>query len=602
MIIGNPPWGLQYQADKASPRSIVLKDSYALFVLKAHELLARGGIACLLTSGSWLTTRSYAAFRKKLMNSGMTSIYVLPERIFPQSALTSPPTFVILRKNNVSQTVQFYDTTGSKYISAPQNPTWVLNREDLVQGLGSRIPLAGDMIPFLKFEKTSHEITPLCDGAISTFSIGSKRMTLMSEIVSAIVTGIKTYDNDTYLACRGESAYKKISEDEIYDRPLTVDQFNHGIDSRKPKYLPIAKGGKTRREDGLPKQYWSLNSFYIRWDRQAVQNYRKQQSLRNKEYYFKRGVGFSAAGRFSPTFRLIGDSLFDSDFPVIFLKKPIEEFVLGVLCSSVGQFLCKQVLNHTYHFKIVDAMDFPIVIPAKEEFERVKNIVVRIVNSLKKDPLFDYKEDFWVLDDIINDMYAISPVMQKSIRGWFLRRCPSLSVTEKLPQRDVWSTKAETTRKFSSSSFLTRVVERIDDPEALASEMVDDAASYGSTSLLGGCVISEDKRVLLVDLNSRLKSRWILLNRGDISVSDLGATTSEWQEVFSEPFWLKIALQSHQMNLELTDAHEYAIDHLGEYKYRTGLFRKMEEVVEGAFSEFQRRVSESSFTSVKASK
>lgn len=73
VVVGNPPWGADI--DGWSENELVLrfpacgeeKDSYAIFVIRAWELLKPGGILAFVLPNSWLTVLGYESFRAWLL-------------------------------------------------------------------------------------------------------------------------------------------------------------------------------------------------------------------------------------------------------------------------------------------------------------------------------------------------------------------------------------------------------------------------------------------------------------------------------------------------------------------------------------------------------
>jgi hypothetical protein len=73
VVVGNPPWGAdidgwtQQELVQRFPASGEEKDSYAIFVIRAWELLKPGGILAFVLPNSWLTVLGYEDFRRWLL-------------------------------------------------------------------------------------------------------------------------------------------------------------------------------------------------------------------------------------------------------------------------------------------------------------------------------------------------------------------------------------------------------------------------------------------------------------------------------------------------------------------------------------------------------
>ncbi|ULX52723.1 hypothetical protein A9P79_11780 [Cupriavidus taiwanensis] len=75
VIVGNPPWGAELEGwtreelSERFPQAGSEQDSYAIFVMRAWELLRPNGILAFIIPNSWLTVGGYAQFRAWLLAS-----------------------------------------------------------------------------------------------------------------------------------------------------------------------------------------------------------------------------------------------------------------------------------------------------------------------------------------------------------------------------------------------------------------------------------------------------------------------------------------------------------------------------------------------------
>ncbi len=75
VVIGNPPWGAELdgwtieEVRTRFPESGSERDTYALFCIRAWEMLTPGGILAYIIPNSWLTVRGYAGFRRWLVEA-----------------------------------------------------------------------------------------------------------------------------------------------------------------------------------------------------------------------------------------------------------------------------------------------------------------------------------------------------------------------------------------------------------------------------------------------------------------------------------------------------------------------------------------------------
>jgi hypothetical protein len=75
MIVGNPPWGADLdgwtrdEIGRRFPDCGEERDSFAVFVIRAWELLRPGGVLGFILPNSWLTVDGYAPFRRWLLEN-----------------------------------------------------------------------------------------------------------------------------------------------------------------------------------------------------------------------------------------------------------------------------------------------------------------------------------------------------------------------------------------------------------------------------------------------------------------------------------------------------------------------------------------------------
>jgi SAM-dependent methyltransferase len=75
LVVSNPPWGAELtgwsdgEIQKRFPQCGQEKDSYAVFVIRAAELLRPGGVLAYVMPNSWLTVAGYEAFRRFVLET-----------------------------------------------------------------------------------------------------------------------------------------------------------------------------------------------------------------------------------------------------------------------------------------------------------------------------------------------------------------------------------------------------------------------------------------------------------------------------------------------------------------------------------------------------
>lgn len=189
--------------------------------------------------------------------------------------------------------------------------------------------------------------------------------------------------------------------------------------------MPLDKAGTADVERGLLAEYWRPIEFYVDWSAQAVtamQNH-KGGVFRNPQYYFKKGISFSNTGIYAPTYRLGHGGVFDQKGSNIFCDVMDREVLLGILSSKLLRYFAKSFINHG-----VDAQidDLPIVIPDPHQANLIKALVDHIVQAQQADLGFDYRPIARQIDDVINDLYALTADEREELTSWHRRHYPKL--------------------------------------------------------------------------------------------------------------------------------------------------------------------------------
>ena len=82
------------------------------------------------------------------------------------------------------------------------------------------------------------------------------------------------------------------------------------------------------------------------------------------------------------------------------------EYILGVLNSSLYNYLMKGIINNTNSIQITGIHALPFILPDKEIKEKVERLVKRIIENKEKNFYYDYKDEQKRIDDIIFVFYS----------------------------------------------------------------------------------------------------------------------------------------------------------------------------------------------------
>ena len=82
------------------------------------------------------------------------------------------------------------------------------------------------------------------------------------------------------------------------------------------------------------------------------------------------------------------------------------EYALGLLNSSLYNYLAKGIINNTNSIQITGIHALPFISPSRELKEQVEQLVKRIISNKKRDLNYDYNSEQKTIDTIIYDFYA----------------------------------------------------------------------------------------------------------------------------------------------------------------------------------------------------
>jgi hypothetical protein len=82
------------------------------------------------------------------------------------------------------------------------------------------------------------------------------------------------------------------------------------------------------------------------------------------------------------------------------------EYFLGLLNSSLYNYLAKGIINNTNSIQLTGIHLLPFIKPNKETHEKVSLLVKKVIENKKKDLSYDYTEEQKSLDNIIFEFYA----------------------------------------------------------------------------------------------------------------------------------------------------------------------------------------------------
>lgn len=279
--------------------------------------------------------------------------------------------------------------------------------------------------------------------------------------IADVKVGLQTGDNEAYLFQNPEARgnYRSINDFSEFllkdadlekirnNETLRLAVIDEGISKDNPvseryfggRYIvPYDKGGESDSNEGWMPNYYVKPQYFLNWcEEYAItlnnENLLRPKStkpyVRNKTFYFKKGISFSDTGEYSPTYRLGFQSIFDQKGSNIVLENDsILEEVLLILPSKNIKFFVRAFINHTVSSHADNQKDILIVINKKQ----TKHFIHSICSRQKQSPQYDYaSHEQLEIDALVYQAYGLNWADIREVENWYERRYGKLVAAQK---------------------------------------------------------------------------------------------------------------------------------------------------------------------------
>ena len=361
-IVGNPPYlskASEYlRQKKISLRKIygkiIAHETYGMFLVNGIRRLKNGGRLAFITSDSFLTLNTHTKLRKYLLNNcKLEELLLAPKKLFDNQGVKTSPLIIILtkcvgrrykerRSEHLMKVVERVDSEEEYY-----NPKQVMTfKQKKYQTLPYKIFFTDVEEGILEMFRHSDSLEKHLKGYI----------------------GMHTMNNKKYISTLGK----------VKDLP-----------NWKP-YLKV--GGKD--------QYYRPVTEAVYLGKEAIKEYLFPTSVPfGKEGVVISGISARLAARYMPE-----GCYWDSNKAMGFMvidKELSLNYLLGLLNSSLYNYLAKGILNRTNCVQLTDLHALPFVPPDNKTKTRVEKLVEKIIKNKQKDMNFDSSFFQKELDEII---------------------------------------------------------------------------------------------------------------------------------------------------------------------------------------------------------
>jgi len=393
-IVGNPPYlnkaSAYVRKNKLKLRKIYGKinahETYAMFIVNSIWRLKEGGKLGFITSDSFLTLSTHKKLRRFILNNcKINEILLAPKNLFSNQNVSTSPVIIILTKCSGQKNRKLRENNKMKIIPR-------VNSEDdyyTPQILYENEQLKYNSLPFNIF------FTEVEDEVIDLFEKAPK----LEDFIQGYI-GMHTHDNKRFIAAIEGTELAKI----FRKRNMKI------IDSDR-KYRIIERENlksnqwKPYLKRGGADQYYRPIMEALDWNRESLDKYDIPKNVPfEKEGIIISGVSTRLAARY-----MSRGCYWDSNKAIGFITKEKTisiPYILGVLNSSLYNYLAKGIINNTSSIQITGIHALPFVLPDNETKEKIENLVNTIINSKKEDENYEYVLEQKEIDKIIFNFYA----------------------------------------------------------------------------------------------------------------------------------------------------------------------------------------------------
>jgi len=393
-IIGNPPYlnkaSTYVRNNKEKLKKIYGKinshETYAMFIVNSIWRLKNGGKLGFITSDSFLTLNTHTKLRKFILdNCKINEIMLAPKNLFDYQNVSTSPVILILtkytgqeyskeRKNNIMRIVPRIESEGNY-----DNPKLIRQIEQRKYHL----------LPFkLFFTDVEKQIIDLFENSLK-----------LEKFVKGFI-GMHTHNNLKYIAAVESTPLAEIFikrnkniEDPDYKYKLISKE-----DLKSDKWKPYLKRGGA-------EQYYRPIMEALDWKEDSIPIYDIPNNVPfEQEGIVISGVSSRLAARYMPP-GCYWDSNKAIGFKVIGKKISIE-YALGLLNSSLYNYLAKGIINNTSSIQITGIHALPFLSPTDETKVKVEQLVKKIIKKKKGNLNIKYKNEQKAIDNLIFNLYA----------------------------------------------------------------------------------------------------------------------------------------------------------------------------------------------------
>ncbi|TFG03992.1 MAG: hypothetical protein EU542_00325 [Promethearchaeota archaeon] len=392
-IIGNPPYlnksSSYVRENRKELRKIYGKinshETYSMFIINSIWRLKEGGKMAFITSDSFMTLKTHQRLRKFILrNCVIDELLLAPQDLFSSQNVSTSPAIIVLTKCSKKRQRDIRLRNRIRVVDRVKNEDEYNNPEKVVK-------IFQKSYYALPFNLFYIDIEP------QIINFFEKAPKLVNYIKGYI--GMHTHNNKKYIAAIEGTILEEIFEKRKAKKDISKDHYqiipreNLEHESWKP-YLK--RGGA--------EQYYRPIMEALDWRESAKKIYYIPDKVPfESEGIVISGVSSRLAARYMPrgcywdSNKAIGCTILDECLSI--------EYALGLLNSSLYNYLAKGIINNTNSIQLSGIHALPIIIPDFKTKNLVEKYVKRIIAKLKHDDHYSYEYEQKKIDNIIFNLH-----------------------------------------------------------------------------------------------------------------------------------------------------------------------------------------------------
>lgn len=393
-IVGNPPYlnkASEYvKRNKTELKKIYGKinahETYSMFIVNSIWRLKEGGKLGFITSDSFLTLSTHKKLRKFILeNCRINEITLAPTNLFIRQKVSTSPVIIILTKSKGSMNKDNRNKNMMRVIPRVENEHDYFKPPIEYQIKQKKYY----SLPFLIFYVEVEE------QIIKLFEKAPK----LEEFVKGYI-GMHTHNNRKYIAAIKGSNLAEIfikKNKNIHEEDKKYKIISESLLDTEKWFPYLKRGGQD--------QYYRPIIEAINWEEESIKIY----DIPSKVPFLEEGVVISGVSSRLAVRYMPKGCYWDSNKAIGFIIKENSvsiEYVLGVLNSSLYNYLAKGIINNTNSIQITGIHALPFLVPSPNVRSRIETLVRTIIREKKKNPEYNYILEQKDIDNQVFELYS----------------------------------------------------------------------------------------------------------------------------------------------------------------------------------------------------